>query len=213
MRWWRTLLGTGEPPEARLARIAAQRWVVLDVETGGLDAERDPLLAIGAVAVRDGRIRVDDSLETVVRPPAPSDRANVLIHGIGQGAQREGVDPAAACREFLDWAGDAPLVAFHASFDRGFLVRAVRGALGARLDARWLDLAALAPALNPGVRAKALDEWLDHFGLSVDQRHHASADAFATAMLFLRLLAQVPPGERAVASLQRLARSERWAGG
>ncbi len=212
MRWWRTLLGTGEPPEARLARIAAQRWVVLDVETGGLDVERDPLLSIGAVAVRDGRIDVDDSFEMLVRPPAPSERANVLIHGIGHGAQRDGVEPAAAYSAFLAWAGDAPLVAFHAAFDRGFLVRAVRGALGVRLEARWLDLAALAPALNPGLRAKALDEWLEHFRLSVDQRHHASADAFVTAMLFLRLLAQVPADRRGVESLQRLARAERWAG-
>jgi DNA polymerase-3 subunit epsilon len=212
VRWWRTLLGTGEPPEARLARIAAQRWVVLDVETGGLDVERDPLLSIGAVAVRDGRIDVDDSFEMLVRPPAPSERANVLIHGIGHGAQRDGVEPAAAYSAFLAWAGDAPLVAFHAAFDRGFLVRAVRGALGVRLEARWLDLAALAPALNPGLRAKALDEWLEHFRLSVDQRHHASADAFVTAMLFLRLLAQVPADRRGVESLQRLARAERWAG-
>ena len=212
MGWWRTFLGTGEPPEARLARIAAQRWVVVDVETGGLDPASDPLLAIGAVAVRDGRIDVDDSLESVVRPAAPSDRANVLIHGIGHGAQREGLDPAQACRTFLDWAGDAPRVAFHASFDRAVLARAVRSALGERGEARWLDLAALAPALNPNVRAKALDEWLAHFGLVVAQRHHASADAFATAMLFLRLLAQVPPGERGVESLQRLARAQRWAG-
>lgn len=213
MRWWRTFLGVAEPVESRLARIAAQRWVVLDVETGGLDAQRDPLLAIGGVAVRDGRIDVDDSFETVVRPPAPSDRANVLVHGIGQGAQRGGVDPAAGCRSFLEWAGDAPLVAFHAAFDRAFLARAIRDALGARHDARWLDLAALAPALNPGLQAKALDEWLEHFALRIEQRHNASADAFATAMLFLRLLAQVPAGERDVGSLRRLAGAQRWAGG
>ena len=212
MPGWRTLLGIAEPPQARLARIAAQRWVVLDVETGGLDASRDPLLAIGAVAVRDRRIVVDDSLETLVRPPTPSDRANVLVHGIGHGAQRGGVEPEQACRAFLEWAADAPLVAFHAGFDRTALERAVRGSLGERLRARWLDLAELAPVLNPGVRAKALDEWLEHFGLTVEQRHHASADAFATAMLFLRLLAQVPPREHEVGSLLRLARAGRWTG-
>jgi DNA polymerase-3 subunit epsilon len=212
VRWLRTLLGAGEPAEARLRRIAAQRWVVLDVETSGLDPERDVLLAIGAVAVRDGRIDVDDSFETVVRPPRTSERDNILIHGIGKGAQQEGVEPAQACREFLDWVGDAPLVAFHASFDRGFLVRAVRAHLGRRLDAVWLDLAGLAPSLNPGVRAKALDDWLVHFGLPVDQRHHASADAFATAMLFLRLLSQVPAVDRDVATLRGLERAQRWSG-
>ena len=186
---------------------------MLDVETSGLDQSSDALLAIGAVAVRHARIDVDDSFELVVRQATASERSNILVHGIGEQAQRSGIDPEHACRTFLDWAGPAPLVGFHASFDRAFLARSVRYYLGLTLTSDWLDLAALAPALNPGVRAKALDEWLEHFGLVVTERHHASADAFATAMLFLRLLAQVPAGERDFPSLQRLALAQRWAGG
>lgn len=212
MRWWRTFLGVGEPADARVRRIAAQRWVVVDVETSGLDQSKDALIAIGAVAVRNRCIDVGDAFELVVRQSVASSRDNILVHGIGAEVQRDGVEPKAACREFLDWAGPAPLVGFHASFDRAFLARAVRYHLGLTLTADWLDLAGLAPALNPGVRAKALDEWLDHFGLVVTQRHHASADAFATAMLFLRLLAQVPPAERDLQGLQRLALSGRWTG-
>ena len=196
-----------------MRRIDDQRWVVLDVETSGLDQRNDRLLSIGAVAVRGRRVSVEDSFERVVRPAIASDRPNILIHGIGVQAQREGIDPRQACSEFLDYAGAAPLVGFHASFDRAFLTRTVRIHLGRTLSADWLDLAALAPALNPGLRAKALDEWLDHFGIVVTQRHHASADAFATAMLFLRLLAQVPAGERDLGGLQRLARAQRFAGG
>jgi len=212
MRWLRTFLGTAEPIEERIGRIAAQRWVVLDVETTGLDQRQDVLLSIGAVAVRGHRVVVDDSFELVVRPPSASARSNILVHGIGAQAQLDGADPAQACRAFLDWAGPAPLVGFHASFDRAFLARAARQYLGLPLTADWLDLAALAPALNPGVPAKALDEWLDHFGLVVTQRHHASADAFATAMLFLRLLAQVPATDRDFPSLRRLALAQRWTG-
>jgi DNA polymerase-3 subunit epsilon len=213
VRWLRTFLGRGENVDDRLRRIDAQRWVVLDVETSGLDQNSDALLSIGAVAVRERRVAVDDSFERVVRQQTASQRSNILIHGIGVQAQHEGVDPKQACREFLDYAGAAPLVGFHASFDRAFLARAVRFYLGLTLNADWLDLAALAPALNPGVRAKALDEWLDHFGIVVTQRHHACADAFATAMLFLRLLSQVTPGERDYRSLQRLALAQRFAGG
>lgn len=191
---------------------AARRWVVVDVETAGLDPARDALLAIGAVAVRDGRIDVDDSFESVVRPEAASARENILVHGIGEGAQRGGDAPAEACRAFLDWAADAPRVAFHAAFDRTVLDRAARTHLGARPKAAWLDLAGLAPVLNPDVRATALDDWLAHFGVPLERRHHAGADAFATAMLFLRLLAQVPAAEREPAALRRLAGSRRWVG-
>ncbi len=212
MRWWPRFRGIGVSTEARLHAIAERRWVVLDVETSGLDPSRDALLSIGAVAVRDARIDVDDSFEILVRPARTSARDNILVHGIGEGAQRDGTDPAAACQAFLDWAGDAPLVAFHASFDRTVLARAIRAHLAARPPSDWLDLAGLAPALNPGVRARALDDWLAHFGLPVDGRHHASADAFATAMLFLRLLAQVPAADREPRALRRLAGSARWAG-
>ena len=212
MRWWRTLIGKGETREERLRRIAECRWVVLDVETTGLDQANDTMLAIGAVAVRDGRIDVDDSFERIVRPPQASGRQNILVHGIGAQAQRDGTAPEQACEAFLDWAGPSPLVGFHAGFDRAFLTRSVRYYLGLTLTRDWLDLAGLAPALNPGVRAKALDEWLAHFDLQATQRHHACADAFATAMLFLRLMAQVPQNQRDYAGLQRLARAGRWVG-
>jgi DNA polymerase-3 subunit epsilon len=211
MGWLGTLLGRRA---AHAPAAAAPRWVVLDCETSGLDTDRDALLAIGAVAVVDARILPADSFSRVLRPPQASARDNVLVHRIGQQAQRDGVDPAEACRAFLDYAGDAVRVAFHAGFDRAFLDRTCRAALGHRAPGRWLDLAALAPALFPGVRARALDEWLDHFGIGIDagRRHEATADAFASAMLFLRLQAAVGPGERTPRSLLALADAQRWTG-
>jgi len=212
MRWWRTFTGAAEPVDERLARLDAIRWVVVDVETSGLDPERDALISIGAVAVRHRRVVVDDSFEAVLRQDRASARHNILIHGIGEQAQRDGRDPREVCTAFLDWAGTATRVGFHASFDRAFLARASKAWLGFVPADDWLDLARLAPALNPGVRARALDDWLAHFGLGFGVRHHASADAFATAMLFLRLLAQVPPAEREFRHLQRLALGARFAG-
>ena len=202
----RQAFGIGRRPGAG----AAARWVVVDVETGGLDPARDPLLAIGAIAVVDARIVVADSFEVLVRPPRTSSRDNILVHGIGEQAQQAGLAPAEACGRFVEWAGDAPLVAFHAAFDRAVLARATRGALGRALPNPWLDLAELAPALHPGTGARALDDWLQWAGVPVDQRHHASSDAFATAMLFVRLLAAVPAERRDPAALRRLAAQARW---
>ena len=186
------------------------RWVVLDVETSGLDQSSDALLAIGAVAVQGERVVVDDSLELFVRPQSTSARDNILIHGIGEETQRAGLPPDQAANAFVDYVRFSPLVAFHASFDRSFLTRGVRTYAGVRLQNAWLDLAELAPALYPDVKAKVLDEWLDHFGITVDQRHNACSDAFATAMLFLRLLSAVAPDGRAPRKLQRQAAQARW---
>ncbi len=195
-------------------RLASRgdRWVVLDVETSGLDIDNDRLLSIGAVAIHGDRIVLADSFEIFIRAERASDRANVLVHGIGAEAQIGGIEPVPAMRAFLDFVGTAPLAAFHVSFDRGFLARAARAWVGLKLDNPWLDLAELAPALLPQVKAKALDDWLAYFDISVDQRHDAACDALATAMLLLRLRALAPAAERDAASLIKLAAAARWLG-
>ena len=197
----RALKGSGQGPEAR--------WVVIDVETTGLDTGHDALLAIGAVALSPAGIDVGDSFEVAVRPPAISERSNILIHRIGAAAQAAGEAPEVACRRFLDYAGDSPLVGFHVGFDRAFLTRALRNA-DLAVPRRWLDLAALAPALHPGVAAHALDEWLAIANLSALARHAATSDAMATAMLFQWLLGKVPPPDRYFGKLRGLAGSARW---
>lgn len=195
------------------------RWVVVDVESSGLDPQHDRLLAVAGVAVHlHGRqlyLRPGDSFEVVLRQPdtpAGPDRANILVHGIGVQAQRQGEDPAQALQAWQRFVGDAPLVAFHAGFDRVLLRRHLWSALHARVANPWLDLADLAPALVPGLRAQALDEWLAHFGITVAQRHQAAADTWATAELLQRLwaLARTQGHASDFAGLRRVAVSRRW---
>lgn len=201
----------------RVPSAHAQRWVVVDVETSGLDMQRDRLLAIAAIAVRlDGqampRIALGDSFEAVLRQAAaPVDKGNILLHGIGVGAQRAGAPANEVLAAFERWLADAPLLAFHAVFDRVMIQRAMKAALGHAPANPWLDLEPVADALHPAVGGRALDDWLAHFGIECAVRHQAAADALATAELLLRLW----PAARAhqctsLAKLRRLARHRRW---
>lgn len=113
-----------------------RRWVVLDCESSGLDPERDRLLSIAAVAVhmRGTGLHIvpADSFEMVLQQPeqgTPPDKANILVHGIGIGAQRAGVAPAIALQAFRAYANGAPLIGHHVSFDRRLLERAERAEL------------------------------------------------------------------------------------
>lgn len=191
------------------------RWVVVDVEATGLDASSDHLLAIAAVAARPGghglEISVADSFEVVLEHGGPVDKANILVHGIGIGAQRQGADPASALRDFLAWVDTAPLVGFHVAFDRQMIERAHRSLLGTRLNHRWLDVGHLAAALQPEVKARALDDWLAHWRIPCLRRHQAAADALATAellqCLWPRVLAEAGADFSAIESL---ADRHRW---
>ena len=203
MRLLRRLLAStrGASADARAAR-----WVVIDCETSGLDPARDRLLAVGAVAVRGGRIDPADSFHALLRQETPSAAANILVHGIGAEAQLGGRPAAEALGALARHVGDGFPVAFHADFDSAVLDRAMPGA---GIGAPWLDLARLAPALYPA-RARAtrsLDEWLAATGIAALRRHDALADAFSTAQLLLVLLAEAER-QRAttVGDLRRLAR-------
>jgi DNA polymerase-3 subunit epsilon len=206
------LLGRGKPDDALPPR--ALRWAVVDCESSGLDPERDQLLSIGAVAVREGRISHADAFGAVLKQDRASATPNILVHGIGAEAQLGGQDPASALTAFARYVAGAPLVAFHAAFDRALLRRAM-AATGARWEPRWLDLAQLTPALFPkrAGSCKSLDEWLAAFSIGHPARHDATADAYATAQLLLVLLAEAErQGVGAAGGLFAAERSRRWLG-
>ena len=167
-----------------------RRWVVLDVESSGLNVSSDRLLAIAAIAVRrDGgnlRIALRDSFEVVLRNEVQvADKSNILLHGIGVGAQRRGVEPANALLAFENYIGKSPLIAFHAAFDQAMILRAFDKAWGRRPANLWLDLEPLAAVLHPKVKARSLDEWMVQMNITCAVRHQAAADTLATAELLL----------------------------
>lgn len=198
--------------------VDEKRWVVLDVETSGLDTRRDRLLAVAALAVHFDQAAVPrlvpaDSFEVILRQDtALPDKANILLHGIGLGAQRVGVEPRFALQAFADFAAGSPLIAFHAAFDRSMIERAMRSELGQVLRNPWLDLQPLAAAARPELAARSLDEWMQQLGVNCEQRHQAAADTQATAELLLKLWPAVRVQMRGsgFAAVARLARSGRW---
>ncbi len=178
---WRDL------PEADPGEIALDgRYVVVDVESSGLDVSRDHLIAIGAVAVEFSRIALDAAFSVVLRQDAASDDDNILLHRIGGTSQLEGEEPVKALLSFMEFVGKSPLVAWHAPFDEIVIERAMRRYLGESFRRKWIDLAWLAPALQPQTVAaeKGLDDWFAACGIVNVARHNALADALATAQLF-----------------------------
>lgn len=214
-----TLLRALQRRFARKTSVDEHRWVVLDVESSGLDPKRDRLLAFAALGVHFDagapRIHFGDSFEVVLRQgttPAAPDKGNILLHGIGVAAQRAGAEPAQALADFDAWLGESPLVAFHAPFDRALIERTYRTALDRDLRNPWLDLDPLARVLHPEVRGRALDDWLAHFRIQCALRHQAAADTLATTELLQKLwpaLRKQLPQPR-FRDVQALAAMRRW---
>lgn len=169
--------------------LRQQRWVVVDLETSGLNLQRDEVLSIGAVVIEDGAIDLGQQFERTLMRTAHKLGPSVLIHGLGPTAIAAGSEPVEALLDFMAFVGDSPLLAFHAAFDEHMLGRALKESLGYRLLHPFIDVAHIAPFIcpNANLRQAGLDDWTRFFGLHAEERHHASADALVTAELAMIL--------------------------
>jgi DNA polymerase III subunit epsilon len=193
--------------------LALARFVTLDLETTGPRMLVDTIISMGAVAVAERSIRHADAFERVLRQERSSAHDNILIHQIGGQAQAAGHEPASALLDFLDYLGGSVAVAYRAEFDATVLARELETRLGIPLRTRFIDLAVVLPALFPDRENVTLDDWILHFGLPPIGRHHAIADAYASAQLWLLALEQAAhAGLRTVAELIALERAQRWLG-
>ena len=205
MKSWFSWLSRSKPStlsEAQLARRAAlplaqsadnrplheQRFVVLDLETTGLNVNRDKVLSLGAVVIEDGDIHLGSQYEATLQGDHKISES-ILIHGLAPSVIAAGMDPPEALLDFLDFLGGSPVIGYHAPFDQRMLSRALREVLDYDLRHTFIDLAEVAPMLFPeaGIHKGGLDAWVEFFGLQVLARHSASADAQVTAELALIL--------------------------
>lgn len=210
MGWMTWLTGGGRP------QVDEQRWVMLDVETSGLNPQQDRLLAIAAIAMRVDwqrrRLTIDlgDSFEVVLRQDVASSKDNILLHGIGVQRQREGEAPAVALQAFADFVGRSPLLAFHAAFDQTMISRFARAHRGTDLPNPWVDIEQLCAVTHEQVRARSLDEWMDYFGIRCAVRHQAAADTLAECEVLQRIWPRVAAQCASWHEVERLARQQRW---
>jgi DNA polymerase III subunit epsilon len=189
------------------------RYGVVDVETSGLDLNRDRLISIGAVVVENGAIVLGERFYAILQQESTSSRENIEVHGIGGTAQMNGAPAPEVLLSFLEFLGHSPLVAFHVTFDETMIRRAIREYLGFDFKHPWLDLAYLMPALNPerAARLRSLDDWLNCFSIRNDDRHNALSDALATAQLLQVALSQAPKARAEnYAALRELEKAQRW---
>jgi len=213
MSWWDQWAGRGRPETL----FTENRWVMLDVETSGLNPKEDRLLAIAAIALRVDWsrqhicIEPGDSFEVLVQQQELTlDKENILLHGIGVQRQQEGLVPDLALKAFKAYAGASPLLAFHAAFDRAVIDRQMSQHLGRIMPNPWVDVEHLCAVTHEKVRARALDEWLDYFGITCAVRHQAAADTLAECEVLLRIWPRLVTQCKSWKDVERLAHMQRW---
>jgi len=167
-------------------------FVIVDIETTGLNKERNRITEIAALRF-DGENIVDE-YHTLVNPQVIISPFIEKFTGISQ----EMVSGAPCIEDvlpgFLDFLGDDIFVAHHAAFDVGFLSYAIHVHLGHQWKHQVLCTRKLANRLLHFLPSKKLGALCEYFGIVNTQAHRAMADALATTHVFqhfLHMLLQV----------------------
>jgi DNA polymerase III epsilon subunit family exonuclease len=186
LRWHGDAVGLAAPAGADMP-LEAATYVVVDLETTGLRPERSKICEIGAVKVT--ALEPGETFETLVDPRQPLGPGVAALTGLDDQGLRGAPPVELALRQFLDFAGDAVLVAHNARFDLAFLDRETARLTGSRIAAPVIDTVGLARRLLGGrVPRASLAQLSYFFGTAVHPCHRALPDALATAEVLLALL-------------------------
>lgn len=183
--------------------------VVVDLETTGTDPSADAITEIGAVKVRGGE--VVGEFRTFVDPQRPIPAYIASLTGITDASVADAPRIDVVLPMFLDFVGDAALVAHNARFDISFLA-----AQAARCDIAWakppvLDTLALARTVfrRDEVRDHKLSTLAAHVGASITPDHRALSDARATVDVLHAIIERL--GARGASTLEDLTSAHRRA--
>src|SRR5437867_6325435 len=156
-------------------------YVALDLETTGLDASRDRVIEVGAVAFT--REAVTSTLERLADPGRSVPEAVLRLTGIDPGDLVGARSPGTVLSELAEFVRDRRPVGHGAKLDVDFLIAAGYWPEGLEI----LDTLDVARILLPDAPSHSLPVLASELGLEQPRPHRALDDADATRQLLLRL--------------------------
>ena len=172
------------------------KFVVFDLETTGFSPDKNKIIEIGAVMVENGNII--DRFSSFVNPKEPIPFKIEKLTGISDNMVISAPEIHEILPKFLEFCGDAVLVAHNASFDMSFIKKNCEN-LGIEREFTSMDTVALARMLLPALNKHTLDAVAKVLGVSLENHHRAVDDAEATAHIFRKFIPMLE--ERDVKSL------------
>ena len=173
--------------------LADTEFVVFDLETTGAKAPPCRITEIGAYRVKNGEVL--DKFETLVNPEMPIPEFITRLTRIDDEMVKHAPKFADVASDFLNFIGDSILVAHNSGFDMRFLNFEIAKVFpDYRVANPCLCTVQLSRRLVPETVNHKLKTMAEHYSIDLTNHHRASADAFATAHIFVNLLAKLHDG-------------------
>ncbi len=202
--WFRRLLGTApQQAFAALQPISGQllarqaNFLVLDLETSGLDARQHHIVSAGWVCIDKLQLHLRNSFYCTVRPAEDVTLGqSAVIHGLHQADLASGLTEAELLAAFIQAAAGRVLVCHHSAIESRFLQQAFLRHYPQSPALKFVDTLALEQQRlqRQGsvvkTNALSLNHCLTRHGLPQIQAHNALEDAYGCALLLLSIIRQ-----------------------
>ena len=165
-------------------------YVVFDFETTGAKTPPCRVTEIGAYKVRNRKIVGE--YQTLINPETPIPEFISNLTNITDAMVKDAPKFAEVISDFMDFVGDSVLVAHNASFDMRFLNHEIKRIHSDyRVANPHLCTVKLSRKLVPEVDNHRLNTMANYYSIDLTNHHRASADAEATAKIFINLLGRL----------------------
>jgi DNA polymerase-3 subunit epsilon len=165
--------------------LRTTKFYAIDIETTGLDFDKDEIISFACVPIINLKILVRDTFYTLIKPKSYDYKA-MKYHGISKDNLKDAPEFEEISERILK-IPDGILVGHTIEFDFTFLKINFK-ALGVRFKRDLIDIAMVERWLRRKRKADerdlSLDGMIATYGLKQYYRHNAAADAFFAAQIF-----------------------------
>lgn len=172
--------------------LVPEEFVVVDFETSGLDSSKHQIIEFGAILVHRSQLLEDSpslkTFQSLVKAKRKLSKKIVELTGIDDDLlAREGGDLADVLKDFMEFIGERPLVAYNAPFDQKFLIAAAEQH-GFNVKNRWICALKKARSTWPGRESYKLGDLTK--SIKSNDAHRALADAQRALIVYSAAMKQ-----------------------
>lgn len=166
--------------------IDAASFVVVDVETTGMSPTDDRMTEIAMMKVRNG-VLVDE-YSTLINPLMTISNFITDLTGIDNLMVQDAPTAREIMPDVAEFLHDSVFVAHNAAFDWGFVSHSARRERDIELDNPRLCTVKLSRRILPNLQSRSLGPLSEFLDVKIPQRHRASGDAYATALILIKFI-------------------------
>ena len=188
--------------------ISFQNFVVLDLETTGINVINDRIVEVGVLQMEGEKIQDRKFLEFLVNPQTKISKLSTSVHGITEEMVQEKKTYKGLHKIIHTFLEAKVVVGFNIGFDLAMLRKESLRAGFEQRDYRWVDVKYLSIHLGISGDGISLDSLSEKMEVKVSKRHRAMGDVKTTARIFAKMIPLLKKNDiRTLAQIERLTQN------